>query len=154
MTHNISELIEKYWAGESSLEEETQIKDYVLSDEVADEHLSLVPLFSYFNEEKSLHFDFKPDLSFTQQEKPKVRFMLPKIIGIAASFLLLLTLTFNYMGGQEDKVYVNKYTEVEDPEEALEIAMEALAFLGHNFDKGNSVMTKNLGSLDKAAIIK
>ena len=116
MTDDIQKLLDKYWAGESSLEDEQALKDHFSGN---DNHDELTPLFSYLNSEKDNTYNFEPDLSFTK-DKAKVRYLLPKIIGIAASLVLLFTLstgTFN----STDQSYKNKYTEVEDPEEALEI---------------------------------
>ncbi len=153
MTNNMSSLIEKYWNGDTSLEEESAIRAYMLSGQVAEEHQDMIPLFQYFSEEKSLDIEFQPDLSFTKEKKGKIRMLYPKIIGIAASFLLLLTVSYNHFA-PEDNSYAAKYTEVEDPEEALAIAMEALGYLSNKYEKGNSVMTKNLGNLKKADIFK
>lgn len=152
MKTEVNSLINKYWEGQTSLSEETQIREYLLSDKVADEHKELIPLFSYFQEASEITMDFDLDLSFTQEvRKPKVRFLMPKIIGIAASLLLLLTVGYQQFN-MDDASYNNKYTEVQDPDEALEIAIEALGFLSNKYEKGTTSVAKGFKNIEKADV--
>jgi hypothetical protein len=72
-------------------------------------------------------------------------------MGVAASLLLLLTVTYQQFS-MDDTHYNNKYTEVENPDEALEIAIEALGFLSNKYKKGTEPMSKNLKNLEKADV--
>jgi len=153
MKYNIQSLIDKYWEGETSLAEEQAIKQYLSSNEVSEDHKDLIPLFSYYKMESGLSLAKEElDLSFVREAKPKVRYLIPKIMGIAASFLLLFSVTYQYLGVSEDAIYTGKYTEVEDPEEALEIAMDALGFLGNNYSKGTTPMSKGFKGLEKTDV--
>ncbi len=151
MRPTIDQLIQKYWDGESTLAEEKQLKDYFNSGAVDDAHMSLAPMFRYYRSESEITTDFVPDLSFTQESKPKVRYLIPKIMGIAASLLLLLTVTYQQLD-MDDTSYNNKYTEVENPDEALAIAIEALGFLGTKYKKGTTPMSKGLKNLEKTDV--
>mgnify|MGYP000639411304 FL=1 len=151
MQSTIDHLIQKYWDGESSLEEERQLKDYFNSGSVDDAHKSLIPMFRYYKSESKLTTDFVPDLSFTNESKPKVRYLIPKIMAVAASLLLLLTVTYNQLD-VSDTSYNNKYTEVENPDEALAIAVEALGFLGTKYKKGTAPVSKGLKNLEKTDV--
>ena len=162
MKPTIDNLLQKYWDGISSLDEEKQLKDYFNSDHVDDTHKSLSPLFAYYKQEAEITTDFVPDLSFTNENlvskklsleasKPKVRLLIPKIIGIAASLLLLFTVTYQQFN-IEDTSYNNKYTEVQNPDEALEIAIEALGFLGNKYNKGTTSVSKGLKNLEKTDV--
>jgi len=151
MQPTIDHLIQKYWDGESSLEEERQLKDYFNSGSVDDAHKALSPMFRYYESESKLTTDFVPDLSFTTESKPKVRYLIPKIMAVAASLLLLLTVTYNQLD-VSDTSYNNKYTEVENPDEALAIAVEALGFLGTKYKKGTTPVSKGLKNLEKTDV--
>lgn len=54
MKHNIDLLLDKYWEGESTLEEESLLKTYFQSDDVADDHLEFLPLFAWMKESANL----------------------------------------------------------------------------------------------------
>ena len=147
--------INAYWEGESSLEQETLISNYVAEGDVSAQHAELIPLFSYFAKEKAIILDKELDLGVSRQPEaevePKVRFMFPKVMAVAASLALLLMVTFNFM--EQDASYKNTYTEVEDPAEALEITMEALAFLGKKYDKGTKPM-KYIKEFEKTEVFR
>lgn len=220
MSNHIDNIIEKYWAGETSLAEETAIMDYVASGQVSPEHEALVPLFGFYKSQsgmemgKALDLDLenipeaqtatdalvdkywaaatsleeegqlkriaeagglsaeqapiaslmaalaqegevkmtkKLDLSFVNEVEvtPKYRRLMPKIMSVAASLAILLMVAFNFLS--EDTQYQNKYTEIQNPDEALEITMEALAFLSHKYDKGAQPM-KYIKELERTDI--
>ena len=152
---HLSELelaIESYWSGESTIEQEAMISEYVASGQVSTNHSELIPLFSYFAQEKDITLDNDLGLDkIAKQPEAKVRFMFPKVMAVAASLALLLMFTFNFMSSETS--YKNTYTEVEDPEEALEITMEALAFLGHKYDKGTKPI-KYIKELEKTDVFR
>ncbi|HFB99837.1 MAG TPA: pyruvate ferredoxin oxidoreductase, partial [Phaeodactylibacter sp.] len=51
---NISQLLEKYWEGETSLQEENTLKQYFNQENVAQELQEYQPLFQFFKEEQDL----------------------------------------------------------------------------------------------------
>ncbi len=57
--NNIESLLEKYFDGETSIEQEKQLTNYFSSDNVAQNLLQYKPMFKYFNEEKQVDFDRK-----------------------------------------------------------------------------------------------
>jgi len=155
MKNNIQSLIDKYWEGQSTLSEEQSIKDYLSSNQVSEDHKDLIPLFNYFDMESGISLGTDElDLSFTQTKKPKVRYLIPKIMGVAASFLLLFAVSSQFLNPAEDPSYKGMYTEVEDPEEALKIAMSALGILGNNYSKGTKPMSKGFKGLEKTNVFK
>jgi len=125
MKNDMNKILDKYFKGESNLEEEKLLREYFNSNEINEDLEDLTPIFKYFNSEAELGKNFEPDLSFTQ-EKTKVRFLFPKVISIAASLLLLFGITQIFM--TQDTMYKNKYTEIEDPREGLEFTLETLGF--------------------------
>ena len=153
MRYDIDNLLDKYWNGESSLQDEKDLRAYFLSDSVDEEYQDLIPLFSYFEAEAELGSDFEPDLSFTQEKKTKIRFFFPKLIAIAASLVLLFTISRQWVDSSTDTIYKNKYTELQDPEEALQITLDALGFVSHNIEKGTREMV-HIKEIEKTAVFK
>ena len=153
MNKGIDNILDKYWNGESTLQEEAQLRAYFNSDEVAEEHRELSPLFQYFEAEATKTYDFEPDLSFTKSSGSKIRFLIPKIIAIAASLVLLFTVSKQWVSSAEDTVYKNKYTELQDPQEALDITLDALGFVSHKIDKGTQELS-HIKEIEKTAVFK
>lgn len=153
MNTSINNLIEKYWAGETSLEEERLIKTYFMSGNVSEEHEDMAPLFDFFSIESEITVgDLDLDLEVTKP-KPKVRRLFPRLLTIAASMAILISasmLLFN----NNSTIYKNKYTELQDPEEALEITMEALGFLSNKYEQGSEPMTKYMKNLEKTVVFE
>ena len=149
-------LVDKYWAGESSLEEEQQLRSYVLSDKVSDAHKDLVPLFQLFEDQAILKLEKELDLNISEPKtidinsKKKTRYLFPKLTAIAASMaVLVMFMTGTFQPSASS--YVNN-KQIND-QEAYEITRDALAFLGANYEKGSSPM-KHLKEFEHTAIFK
>lgn len=151
MKTQINELIEKYWQGETSLDEEARLREYFSSGSVDEEHSDLVPLFGYFKHEAERSFEFEPDLSFTRRSSKGVRYLIPRIIAVAASILLLFSVSRIWLDPKEDTIYKNKYTELEDPEEALAITLDALGYVSHKIEEGTQDV-KHMKKIEKTAV--
>ena len=149
---NIDSLLEKYWAGETDRDEELALRAYFRSDNVSSDHAELVPLFSFFDAESSREYEGQPDLAFTRKSSGSsgVLRLLPRIGAIAATVALLLVVSLNLF--TDDPTYKNKYTELQDPEEALAITMEALEFLSSNYEKGAEPATRHFKKFEKTAV--
>ncbi len=154
MNTELNHLIEKYWAGETSRQEEGQIRSYLNSGPVAEEHEELKELFDFFKSERQISLTQELDMSFvTPPTKNRMRFLYPKLFAIAASFIILISVSL-FLFQDNSSMYKNKYTELEDPEEALAIIMEALGFLSNNYEKGSEPMTKYIKNLEKTAVFE
>jgi hypothetical protein len=81
-----SDLIEKYFEGETSLAEEKMLKAYFASSEVKPEHQALAPLFTMLREEQITVLPEK-----TRVVQPKQSFWTTSRMLAAAAALLLLT---------------------------------------------------------------
>lgn len=160
MIDNIDDILTKYWAGESAVEEEDQLHAYFQSDNIKPEHQEYTPLFSFFNDQKAIAFEGELDLEFTKtverelpasvEKKTKTRSLFPKLIAVAASLALMVMFTNNFKQAPKDS-FAN--TEVLTEEQAYEITKEALAFLGNKYEKGSDPM-KHLKQLEKTNIFK
>jgi len=94
----IDKLLDKYWAGETSLDEETQLRDYFSGTEIADHHRPFVTVFDYQNKmaNAALPDDFEEQLFAeikTRQSDTVVKPMRAyrKLLAIAAAILFLIT---------------------------------------------------------------
>jgi len=95
----IDKLLDKYWAGETSLEEETQLRDYFSGTEIADHHRPFAEAFVYQNEifNAKLPDDFEDQLlaeiKTHQETKTLVKSIPPyrRWLAVAAAILFLIT---------------------------------------------------------------
>lgn len=133
---NIEELIERYFEGETSAEEEKQLRSFFAAGHVP-EHLSAyIPLFAYFDEEIRNKEEAKKNQRSTasilllRKEKSVRRTLLYVLSGVAASLLFLLALhpfvsSANPCFCSDNYVVINGrcYT---DPHKVRALALEAL----------------------------
>lgn len=152
-------LVEKYLLAETNIEEEIALRKYLLSDAVAAEHRDLVPMFEFYGAQSDLIYQGVLDTSYTEKgeavtrklkPEPKTISIFPRMVGVAATLGLLLMFTFNVFQNNEAS-YHKQYTEVEDPEEALALTKDALAFLGVKYESGTKSM-KYIKELEKSSV--
>lgn len=126
----IEALLEKYFQGETSLQEETILRKYFSSSNVASHLTSYQSLFGYFEEEETIRSHQVPQI------KPKNHWVMWG--SIAASVLLFLSLFFfwNNEKAIESKVTVSEYGTYESPEAAYKATQKALALLSQQVNIG------------------
>ena len=56
MKHNIDHVLDKYWAGESSIEDENILKEYFSNNDIQENHLPFKELFVFFNEQGKIEY--------------------------------------------------------------------------------------------------
>jgi hypothetical protein len=147
---HLDELITKYWDGETSIDEERQIRKH-LHEMTDPEYDEIRTLFEFFSNEREVIYE-KP-LVIKKVKVIKVNFI--KIIAVAASIILLIGagyLFFEQYNTVQTKTTAT--TEINDPEEALRITKEALALLSENFEKGEETLTGTIENIEKLDIIK
>ena len=135
--HQIEELIDGYFLGKTTSEEESLLRDYFASDRVSAEHRELIPLFT---EVRPLLIGYEraplpPELSLPTTEKRinvRIRHLRPYLMGgIAAALLLAIPLGYHLFFSDRPKV---KYSStlfiagerIQDEDEAAQRAEEAL----------------------------
>ena len=161
--NNIKDLIEKYWAGETDLQEESTLKTYFSS---ADVHPSLTqykPLFSYFQEAKEeVHLDSIEAAVMEQiQHKavptPAKVISLGRILKVAAAVLVLMgATTFFYnqiVKNNAERVVIYDDDESEKLEAYLELKA-ALALVSNKIDDGKQQAIKGLSRTKAISILK
>lgn len=159
MNSGICELLDKYWDGETTLEEEILIKEYFQSGNVSADHLPFLPLFQHFKDQKDIKYTL-PDASVIitkSREEPGI-FFLPKYRKLAyasaAVLALFLASWFVFNPGVDAKNTNSYVREIEDPEEAYRVTMEALALVSGKLNKGTESISISLNNVNKANIFK
>ncbi len=164
----IDRLLENYWAGNSSEEDESRLISYFHSEDIAKEHQYLKPQFDYFKEAsavKATSFinaseithssggeQSSDDVESPQESKnSRVRQLMPRLASLAAVFVLLVSVVFLMPDSSTNRSHT--YAESIEAEEALEVTMEALAFLGKKYDKGYAPM-QHIKQLEKTNVFK
>lgn len=128
---NIEKLLEKYENGETTLNEEQQLKDY-FSQETVPQHLEVYkPIFQYFLVTKQEQFTKDVPL------KPKKTYTLYKWISVAAIAVLMFGVYTKFTGSTESDSLTDEELY------ALNETKKALNLLSSNFNKG----TDNLNLL-------
>ena len=127
----IHKLIEKYLEGESSLQEESTLKEYFTSDEVHPSLSQYSPLFHYFSENQTVKFEGNLQL---EPSKPKKNW---KWLSIAASFVLIFSI---YTG---KSMYDKQQADI-----AYQETQKALMMLSGNLQKGNQAIA-SIGDFNK-----
>ncbi|MBT8273683.1 MAG: hypothetical protein KJO77_07750 [Bacteroidia bacterium] len=133
--NKIEKLIEKYENGETTLQEEQQLKHYFTKETVAP-HLEVYkPMFVYFSITQNEQFTKDVPL------EPKKTIVLYKWISVAAIAIVMLGV---YLSGAFDRQLTPSDLQGEDLI-AYNQAMEAFNLLSSNFKKG----TDNLSAVNQ-----
>lgn len=133
----MNELLEKYWSGTTTIEEENALRDYFNADVVAPEHEVYRSMFNSFEEElvqEQVSFNAFKKLPTAIPETDKSTWKSLKGVAIAASAAVLLALGTAYFTTSNDPD-LGTY---EDPKEAYQATMNALQMVGANFNHGKS----------------
>jgi len=159
----INSLVERYFEGETTLEEEMKLRAYFQSTEVEADLKKYQPLFQFYAREKELslseNFEEKFENALQPSEKQAVvRNINFRLVRIAATLLLLIggiwLATFLINNSQkEPKVDWTTY-EIDDPELALQETMKALALVSNKFKTAEETTEKNIASLKRMDILK
>lgn len=153
---NIQEKLDRYWDGESTLEEEKSLKEYFLSENVLEEHLIFKDLFVYYKDaaENSFAGDLEIPAKLKKSSKINVVTITRRIISVAAIFTLFVASVF-IIRNEMTKSKQQSYTyEIEDPDEALEVTLKALALVSGKLDQGTNTMLNGIQNIEKADIIR
>lgn len=148
----IKKLVDKYWEGTTSLEEEQQLRAYFNGKQVDKRLQSVQPLFVFFKQEQEK--TSQRPLSFLEvvQQRPKRMWSL-----VAASVAILITAAAwlyqqqqlpqpSNLAVQETSLHKDTY---EDPEQAFQEAKQALMLVSKGLNKGVKTTRKGLKQAQK-----
>ena len=140
--NRIDELLEKYFAGNSSLSEEKELKAYFNSGNINAGHEMYLPVFRAFENEKAINYPQKE--VYTIKRISFRRRALYAVSGVAAACLLLLSVA-RFQNTQDDYMVLNG-KRINDPQKAREFANAKL-------EKSLSVIHRSLDAYkDNAAV--
>ncbi|MFZ1704008.1 MAG: hypothetical protein WAT79_06655 [Saprospiraceae bacterium] len=158
MSQDIHHLLEKYWEGETTLEEEKTLQAYYRTGNVAEEHKAFSPLFEYIAQQETLSYSLPPLENVIQQAREtkviRLKTYTKWIYAIAAVFVLGLASWFVFLPNVSETNQASLIHEIEDPEEAYRVTMEALAMVSGKLNRGTESISIGLGNVDKANIFK
>lgn len=164
--YNIDRFLADYWAGESSLADEEDLRKYFRSGAVAAKHKEFKLYFNSLSREQSksgVNLDVKKILASELKNRKKEAVVRPmysrRLRSIAAVGAVLLACGIGYftLGQLDDDTakYAGKVTildEAAEQEEALAITREALAMLSNKFAKGQASIEKEMEQINKLNI--
>ncbi len=153
--NNIRKLLDKYWEGESSVQEEAQLRDFFAGTEIPEDLKPYRPLFQFFKmeQDKKLNgnFDEKLIQQLESSDKPvsNVRKLPYYLMRVAATGLLLFSI---YFVNQQWNQSANETVAVEEltPEEVYEQTKEALLLVSAKLNKGTDVANDGMSKMNKA----
>lgn len=157
-TNKIKNLLEKFYRGETSIEEEKALAAFLLQENVPDEFLPDQKIFRALNEtsvdvpiESSKAIESLID-SFEEEESSDRKIKTLNIrywaIGVAASLALILGVRqFQKSQQAESALYTDTY---KNPDDAYRATMDALQLFSENFSKGTESVEKANAQLEKA----
>lgn len=177
MNTNINQLLDKYWAGDTSLQEEQEIRSYFASGDVADEHKAIAPMFGLFSIQREDSYDrdltkvLESSLTNTNGESTSDTevptssgarvFQLRKFV-MAAAAVFAIVMTAVIVMNQETDITEDKPQMAsniiildgsDDSEEALQVTKEALAFLSGKLKKNGKKVNAGIQNLDKINVM-
>jgi hypothetical protein len=143
--NKIRELLERYWEGESSLEDEVLLRSFfaVEHSNLPADLLEAQPMFRYFTEEANRALPVLPELELPPVIKMRA---LDHWMKYAAIFLIAVGLgyaarQFQVKQQRIDIVLAQKDT-YDDPEKAFAATQKALQLLAKNLNKGTTKVQK------------
>lgn len=144
----IDQILEKYFTGESSLQEEKQLKSYFNHEEYGKEYDEIAPIFQYFQKAEHHQLDEAFDekilasISKSTQRKGQIRWM--KYSAIAASIAVVLSLGIWYIN--DININTNTATAINWDEYLVEDEAEAIAQLQFALSKTSNAINKGTTS--------
>lgn len=150
--HNIHEMLEKFWAGETSLAEEQALKEFFAYNTPPEGSEEMAAYFALINEqpEVSSEFDKKIMAHIEKDETPVIRMRTFWRATAAAASVALLASIFIFSDNQPQEI-----TQV-DPavQEAFEQTKSALFMVSTQLNEGKDYASKLVKFHDAQATIK
>lgn len=146
--NNIRGILEKYWEGETTLEEEKELRSYFASSQVSEEFAPYTPLFAYFDDEQ--HIQMEAEISQPKLQGGGRIVNLKWAINVAASIAIFIAMYFvNKQISSKNNTFQYAYHDTyQTPEEALEEVKQALFYVSSKMNKGVNTTTQSLEKME------
>jgi hypothetical protein len=160
MKSNMQNLLDKYFAGETTLREETILREYFNGNSVEKAHLRFKPLFQYLEKEQEqiVAIDFNEKVVAKIEGKGKVlkmNVLRGRVLRIAAVFLILISawVVMKNTISAPEKTIDERWAEVEikDTEEAFEATKAALLFASIKLNRGTKKAAGGVVKIQKVS---
>lgn len=148
-SERLEELLKKYWACETTLDEEQALRDYFRTHDVPEAYADTAAMFRYFDEQKkeSTSETFEhvvvESVEFNQQPQGKLRSLVINAMRIAAGVAVLWLAVYLVREElREDKTLASSEDTFETPEEAFEETKKALLMISKGFGRAEQQAKK------------
>jgi len=122
--HNIKKLLEKYLDGQTTIQEEKELKQYFSSESIAPELMPYQDMFRYFSKER--HVETEREFTIKQKSTKKWLWM-------AASVVVLLGVSLTFL---KQPVQPDDLGTFDNPEIAFEETQKVLQLVAENLNRG------------------
>lgn len=152
----IDELLEKYFAGITSMQEEKELKNYFNSQGIEKEHEKYLPLFQAFEKEKEIVLPTR-EIKIAKKTSPPRRIMI--LASSVAAACLLLMLVYRHQTTNQNYMIVHG-KRINDSEMAREYANakveKSLNVIQKSLEsyKGNAEVQQKLKEIENQIKIK
>jgi hypothetical protein len=143
-TDKIEQLLQKYFNGESTVEDEKELEAYFRSGDIAEKYKEYSGFFNGLSELSNAPTDSNIEeevmdfiLENENKEKLKYRWLWQTVTGIAASVILVLGGFLFYQ--QQQKPFDDTF---KNPQEAYAYARQTLQFVSGKYNKGLAELSK------------
>lgn len=158
-TAYIKSLLEKYWEAETNLEEEKILKDYFNGNAIDENLKHYTSLFRFYRSATGIQMQNKEIVIPEAKVYTLRNVSYLKKLSIAASVAILLTVGYFIIPKNEylpaiEIAQLHETGEITDEEHAMEVTLEALAYLGYKIDKSSSTVLHGLDKIETITIIK
>jgi hypothetical protein len=144
-SRKIEELLNRYWNCETSLEEETQLREYFLAGNVPEEQKEAAALFQYFHASRNQPVpEVTLDASRLQEHTPKGKWvqLLGYSLRIAAGIVVLVVATWFIRSEFKKNDLAADQAQQEEVRLAFEETKRALKMISANFGKAEQEAKK------------
>jgi hypothetical protein len=152
-SNSMNQIIEKYWNGESTLEQEQTLISYFNSNNIAVEHEKYAPMFQLIHQHKSnvISDKFDKKLQSAIHERTKVvSFTKPYYFRIAAAIALLISTALLYQvftSSNEQKIDLYADT-FKSPDDAFEAMLLVFGSFDDKMSESTAMMESEIKKLD------
>ena len=151
-TKEVKQLLQRYFNGETTIEEERKLETYFQSGNVDEELDKYAEFFGGITELANVADDSNIEeeimdyiLENESQDKKKYRWLWQTVTGIAASVIIVIGGMLLY--NQNDQQYTDTF---ENPEVAYAVAEDALEYMSAKYNKGLAELS-NFDKLQEAS---
>lgn len=156
--NNIEELLEKYWQAETTLEEETRLKDFFCYGMVPPHLEQLKPIFQHLETRKNEkdieildeNFDHEILNKLAKSEKRSWWNQYNQPLKIAASIIFIFLVGWSVYVNRPEAIDQSSHITYDDPEKAYQETKKALLMMSLNLNRGASHATNSLSKMDSA----